>query len=307
MLTVGSLFAGIGGFDLGLERAGLEVRWQVEIEPFARHILNKHWPDVPCYEDIREVRGEEVERVDVLCGGFPCQDISSAGKGAGIEGARSGLWSEYARLVGEIRPRYVIVENVALLRRRGLDRVLGDLSLLGYDAEWDRIRASDVGAPHQRARLWIVAYPNGEGEHVGPVDAEVGGASTAVGHSQRVDGGSRGSGRPDPAGSRQRESERALLSPDADGQGRPDAQGGAGPTGASGRRVFVSDPHLGGAHHWTVEPAVGRVAHGVPAGMDRVRGLGNALVPQIAEHIGRRIVEYETGVRLAGDTDTQGV
>lgn len=263
-LRVGSLFSGIGGFDLGLERAGMEVRWQVDNEPFAQHILNKHWPDIPCYSDIRDVRGEEVEPVDILCGGFPCQDISNAGARAGITGQRSSLWKEYARLVGELRPRYVIVENVAALRKRGLDVVLGDLSLLGYDAEWDRIRASDVGAPHQRARLWIVAYP------------------------QRVEL------RQQPGRLSRSDGQEAPVAP-ADGQARSLADADNAGRGEQ-RRAFTAPPQLEATERggwWRTEPDVGRVADGVPARVDRLRGLGNALVPQIAEWIGRQIVAYE--------------
>lgn len=162
-MKVGSLFAGIGGFDLGLERAGFQTAWFCEQDEFCQRVLAKHWPDVPCYPDIRELKGSDVEPVEILCGGFPCQDLSYAGRGAGIEGERSGLWSEYARLVGELRPRYVLVENVPALLTRGLGRVLGDLAALGYDAEWDCIPASAVGAPHRRDRIWIVAYPSSEG------------------------------------------------------------------------------------------------------------------------------------------------
>jgi DNA (cytosine-5)-methyltransferase 1 len=157
-LTVGSLFSGIGGFDRGLERAGMRVVWQSEIDPYACAVLRKHWPDAPNHGDIRAIHFPPVERCDVLCGGFPCQDISNAGKRAGIDGERSGLWSEFARVIGELRPRYVIVENVAALLGRGLERVLGDLAALGFDAEWHCIPASAVGAPHERDRLWIVAH-----------------------------------------------------------------------------------------------------------------------------------------------------
>lgn len=165
-LRVLSLFAGIGGFDLGLERTGgFETVAFCEIDPFCRKVLAKHWPNVRQYEDVRTLTGDALERdglaVDVICGGFPCQDISAAGSKAGISGERSGLWREYARLIREIRPRYVIVENVAALLDRGLGDVLGDLASLGYDAEWHCIPASAVGAPHRRDRIWIVAHPNG--------------------------------------------------------------------------------------------------------------------------------------------------
>lgn len=167
MYQVLDLFSGIGGFSLGLERTGgFKTVAFCEIEPFCKKVLNKHWPDVPIYDDIKGLTYETLQRdgitPDVLCGGFPCQDISTAGKGAGIDGERSGLWSEYARLVGEIRPRYVIVENVAALLGRGIGRVLGDLAAIRYDAEWSCIPGCAVGAPHERDRLWIVAYPTEE-------------------------------------------------------------------------------------------------------------------------------------------------
>lgn len=165
-LRVLDLFSGIGGFSLGLERTGgFETIAFCEIDPFCRQVLKKHWPDVPCYEDIKLLSGSQLEadgiRPDVICGGFPCQDISSSGAGLGLQGARSGLWMEYARLIGEIRPRHVIVENVAALNFRGLGQVLGDLAAIGYDAEWHTISASSLGACHERDRCWVIAYPEG--------------------------------------------------------------------------------------------------------------------------------------------------
>jgi hypothetical protein len=142
VLSVGGLFSGIGGLELGLERAGMRVLWHCEQDPFCRAVLKRHWPDNPCFPDVREVRGAEVPRVDLLCGGFPCQDVSAAGRRAGILGERSGLWAEFARLVRELRPRYVLVENVPGLLVRGLGDVLGDLADDGYDAEWDGIPAA---------------------------------------------------------------------------------------------------------------------------------------------------------------------
>ncbi|MCP4449686.1 MAG: DNA cytosine methyltransferase, partial [Myxococcales bacterium] len=125
-MNILSLFAGIGGLELGLERAGLgTTRWQVELEPFNRKVLAAHWPDAERFADVRDVSAEDFPGCDVICGGFPCQDISLAGKGEGIDGQRSGLWREFARLIGEIRPRIVVVENVPDLAVRGLGRVLG--------------------------------------------------------------------------------------------------------------------------------------------------------------------------------------
>ena len=255
-----SLFAGIGGFDLGLARAGMQTVAFCEIDPFACRVLAKHWPEVPIYEDIRTLTADWLAEMglwpDVICGGFPCQDISYAGKGAGISGERSGLWREYARLIGEIRPRYVIVENVAALLGRGLGDVLGDMAALGYDAEWHCIPASAVGAPHRRDRIWIVAYPSGErcGERRGnceryPVRSAGCGKTLADANLPRLEIG---------------ESIASHHGPE--------------------RKAVV------GGGWWDVEPDVGRVAHGVPGRVDRLRSLGNAVVPQIAEIIGRAIM-----------------
>jgi DNA (cytosine-5)-methyltransferase 1 len=165
------IFSGIGGFSLGLERTGgFETVAFCEIDPYCRRVLAKHWPGVPCYEDVRELTAERLAAdgiaVDVIAGGFPCQDISEAGLRTGLQGARSGLWREYSRLVGELRPRFVIVENVSELLRNGLGDVLGDLAKVGYDAEWHSIPALAVGADHIRERIWIVAYPNCAGAEV---------------------------------------------------------------------------------------------------------------------------------------------
>ena len=165
-LRVLDLFSGLGGFSLGLEKTGgFETVAFCEIEDYPRHVLAKHWPKVPCYHDVRELSAARLAAdgiaVDVICGGFPCQDISHAGFGAGLAGERSGLWREYARLIGEIRPQFVIVENVAALLDRGMDTVCGDLAELRYDAEWSTVSACSMGAPHMRQRVFIVAYPYG--------------------------------------------------------------------------------------------------------------------------------------------------
>jgi len=160
-----SVFAGIGGFDLGLERAGWQCVGQVEIDPFCRRVLAKHWPNVVRFEDVREVTGELIRErcgdVDAVVGGFPCQDISFAGAGAGLDGDRSGLWRELYRLICELRPRFALMENVAALLNRGMGRVLADLARIRYDAEWSIVSACSMGAPHMRRRVFIVAYPYG--------------------------------------------------------------------------------------------------------------------------------------------------
>lgn len=154
------LFAGIGGFSLGLKRTGgFETVGFCEIDPYAQAILRKNWTGVPVYPDVTNLEAKDVGPVQVICGGFPCQDISSAGKGAGLDGQRSRLWWDFARLIGEFRPEWVIIENVSVLRTRGLDRVLWSLAEIGYDAEWHCIPATYVGANHSRDRIWIIAYP----------------------------------------------------------------------------------------------------------------------------------------------------
>lgn len=166
-MNVFDIFSGIGAFSLGLERAGMRTIGFCESDYFCRRILKKHWPAVRCYDDVKQLTAERLRAdgigpIDVVCGGWPCQDISVAGKGAGLGGKRSGLWTHFARIIGDIRPLYVCMENVSVLTSRGLDRILGDLAALGFDAEWHCIPASAVGAPHRRDRIWIVANASGE-------------------------------------------------------------------------------------------------------------------------------------------------
>ena len=301
-MNVGSLFSGIGGFDLGFERAGMRISWQVELDPYCRAVLARHFPDAARFEDAREVGARNLDPVDLLCGGFPCQDLSAAGRGAGIDGARSGLWSEFARIVRELRPRYVVVENVpALLTGKGkrwergpIGRVLGDLAEARYDAEWACLSAGEFGAPHLRKRVWIVAYP--------ARDAEAGAAAEPRPERQRAGAGG--------------ERSRAAEVADADAQRQPrrtgevcEPAGRRQPAERGGKGADVPDADreqhegraqaLGGSasaelrDHWAAEPGVGRVADGVPRRVDRLAALGNALVPQIAEWIGHRILDYE--------------
>ena len=278
-LKVLDLFSGIGGFSLGLERTGgFETVAFCEIEDFPRRVLAKHWPSVPCYRDVRELTAERLAAdgiaVDVICGGFPCQDISTAGKGAGLAGERSGLWSEIARLVGELRPRYVIVENVSALLGRGLGTVLGDLAEIGYDAEWHCIPASHVGAPHRRDRIWIVAYPalmqcNGRNDNTAICMESK--TSTKLGNS---------CGAETLANAFIPRWERGLH------------------RWANSQRESLAG-HLGRCRSmdgqpienwWSTEPDVGRVANGIPDRSHRLKSLGNAVVPQIPELIGNAIL-----------------
>tara|TARA_Y100000593_G_C4315466_1_gene340631 strand:- start:190 stop:951 length:762 start_codon:yes stop_codon:yes gene_type:complete len=159
-IKIGSLFSGIGGFELGLERAipNSSTIWQVEQDKFCQKILNKHWPNAIIYDDVCTVGQHNLEPVDILCGGFPCQDISLAGQLGGIHGKKSGLWWQMHRIISELRPRIAVMENVSNLITMGLPEVLGSLSEIGYNAEWTIISASQFGAPHQRKRIFIVAY-----------------------------------------------------------------------------------------------------------------------------------------------------
>jgi len=163
-MNVLDLFSGIGGLSLGLERAGMRTRAFCELDPFCRRVLAKHWPSVPAYDDVRTLTADRLRQdgisVSAICGGFPCQDISYAGFGAGLSGDRSGLWFEYARLIGELGPDVALVENVTALLDRGMGEVLGTLSDLGYNAIWDNLSACSVGHPHVRRRVFIVAYAN---------------------------------------------------------------------------------------------------------------------------------------------------
>ena len=162
-VAVLDIFSGIGGFSLGLEKTGMKTIAFCEINSFCQKILKKHWQSVPVFSDITILTNKDFKalpKIDVIAGGFPCQDISVAGKGGGIAAKRSGLWKEFARLINEIRPKYAIIENVANLRSQGLISVLQDLWEIGYDAQWHCIPASAFGAPHRRDRIWIVAYPS---------------------------------------------------------------------------------------------------------------------------------------------------
>jgi len=247
-LTFGSLFAGIGGFDLGFERAGMVCKWQVEIDDYANRVLRKHWPDVRRWPDVRTWPQPDTERVDIICGGFPCQDISYAGRGAGLEGERSGLFFEAVRVVRELRPRAVVLENVAALLTRGLDRVLGTLAEIGYDAEWHCIPAAAVGAPHIRDRVFVLAYSNGNGQLQRFVCSAL---------------------------------ERLCGVCEWD-----EAEHGFGSVSKALRAGRLGD-----------FSGVPRMAHGIPAGLDRLRGLGNAVVPQVAEYVGQMVVERLKGLQ----------
>ena len=306
--TFGSLFAGIGGFDLGFERAGFECRWQVEIDDYATKILEKHWPKVHRERDIRECNANNLERVDCIIGGFPCQDISYAGRGAGLDGERSGLFFEAIRLVRELQPRAIVLENVAALLTRGLDRVLGTLAEIGYDAEWHCIPAAAVGAPHIRDRVFVLAYA----EHNGliasteqyPGNQQQQGRtkkSRSTKQSQRGGSGSAISSDVADTGRKLRQSRGVSRSRSDKATVRvkeaSDDQR-CGSDVADSQSVYAQGFNNGSreveswrSSWWELEPAICRVANGIPARVDRLRCLGNAIVPQVAEVVARMAME----------------
>ena len=272
-MTIGSLFSGIGGLELGLEMAipNAQTRWQVEQDAHAQKVLAKHWPNARRHNDVRQVGSKNLEPVDIICGGFPCQDLSIAGKQRGIDGARSGLWSEYARVIRELRPRYVVVENVTALLALGMGRVLGDLAACGYDAIWDCIPAAAVGAHHRRDRLYLVAYANSGCVHPEQkLRQKRTNSAESVRHGQARQMANADSARLE--GYRQTRNARQICPQKATGLFRRS---------------------LGHVTAWQPESNVGRVADGIPDRVDRLKCLGNAVVPQVAAVIGRVIVELE--------------
>jgi DNA (cytosine-5)-methyltransferase 1 len=348
------LFSGIGGFSLAASWVwgdDLDLAGFCELDAYCGKVLKKNFPDVPIYPDIKELRGEWFRNIDLITGGFPCQDISVAGKGAGIDGDRSGLWSEMCRVISEVRPRYALIENVPMLIHRGLERVLLDLAEIGYDAEWQIIGADDVGARHKRKRIWIVAYPDstrlekhgafnpdlswrsgktGSGEEPEektvaypnsdgtkrdqPSNGQRGGimengdtSRETMAHTDNAGSGASADGT-DGNGSQENQGRhrQPFAEPGRHGEtmahtqhaGRHDtgtvphtASVGSSGSGQSqypghqtspgeGETANFIDERIGDI--WAVEPDVGRVANGVPKRVDRLRGLGNAIVPQVA-------------------------
>ena len=396
-LTVGSLFSGIGGLDLGLERAGMEVIWQSEIDPYGCRVLKKHWPEVVNHGNIKEIKWGDVVRPDIICGGYPCQPFSTAGKRNGTDDPRH-LWPWVREAISELRPKYAILENVRGHVSLGLNVVLGEMASIGYDAEWQIVSAASVGAPHRRDRVIIVAYPTqqfsnerGHGDNSGEATERqalqeqargsnsastdpigelanadsfghlrrqsqvfttdrwlnalsvIGSRSTDVANTDSISGhkqhkrqvqqsdalgcsenvadtdssytpnGRQRKGlqsqdtswRDDRSGSGSdtwqvgvgsaRQNTSDMANPDA----RETSRGLGGVSTDTGQVREQRDYARGEESHagrqwWATEPDVGRVAHGVPSRVDRLRGLGNAVVPQVAELIGRMVIDYDS-------------
>jgi DNA (cytosine-5)-methyltransferase 1 len=337
-LTVGSLFSGIGGLDLGLERAGMEVIWQSEIDPYGCRVLKKHWPEVVNHGNIKEINWGDVVRPNIICGGYPCQPFSTAGKRNGTDDPRH-LWPWVREAISELRPKYAILENVRGHVSLGLNVVLGEMASIGYDAEWQIVSAASVGAPHRRDRVIIVAYPNSrrqqerqsESEQTPGLSCGCEQCANTIGQLANSDN-SRcvhrqshifttdrwlnalsliGSGCTDVANtdsiSGHEQHQRQVQQFNALGcsevvadPSQQHSNGEPNNTRYSERPETVSQSRDSGwaqrASNWKVEPDVGRVANGIPSRVDRLRGLGNAVVPQVAELIGRMVIDYDTNL-----------
>ena len=298
-MKFGSLFTGIGGLDLGLEASGMECVWQVEYENFCKEVLKERWPDVKRYEDIFEVNAEELESVDLICGGFPCQPVSQAGKRAGTSDER-WLWPEFARIIRTIKPKWVVAENVTGLLSantgRAFAEVLRDLAESGYDAVWDVFPSggpSGVGAPHRRERIFIIAkLADSESKRHRRRDSEKRRIKERELQQSKQRGDKMGSeveGRCEPHG-------KTITDSNSERLEREKRKGKAGkkgkPKGYSSQRS-----------QWATEPNVGRVADGIPNRLHRLKALGNAVVPQVTEKIGNMIMKMENKRTLLVDGD----
>ena len=315
------LFSGIGGFARGFEATGsIETTCFVEQDPYCQAVLRHHWPDVPILGDIRDVKGCELPiQPDVICGGFPCQPFSQAGKQLAQDDPRH-LWPEMFRLIRECRPAWVVGENVAGLIKLGLDEVLSDLEGEGYATRTFNLPACAVGAPHIRQRLWIIAHADSQGEPDKPFDDGAGSGQLGFGFVADTDNADRrrgterrqvgdgelelhGEERPakDVAdtkrprtgveahrgGRQERESPNTLkpkILPQGNGPGSPERASASGNDGSRRPKDY-----------WQSEPAVGRLADGIPNRVSQLRALGNTIIPQIAEEIGHAIVAATKG------------
>jgi DNA (cytosine-5)-methyltransferase 1 len=331
VITIASFFSGVGGLELGLEQAlDAQTVFQCERDPYALKILEQHWPSAVRHNDITTLRGSDIPHADVWCGGFPCQDISVAGKQEGINGSRSGLFFEWMRLVREVRPRFIVMENVpAILAGDNLGPVLGALAEAGYDAERDVLGAWQVGAPHRRDRWFIIAWRAELGRTV--ADADEGhqqqeralrAGRHAADHGCAHELADADGGRCEELGLAQHAGQQGARGHLADGQGARGRRDGPAGTiarelhaepgdgdelgdGADAQRERLEGLEQAGpaarsvdrpGHGrdpgwWEVEPDVGRVVDGVPSRVDRLRCLGNAVVPACAYVIGARLRE----------------
>jgi len=321
-MTFGSLFAGIGGFDLGLERAGMECRWQVEIDDYASRVLAKHWPHVTRWGDVRTFpAGDQADwAVDLICAGVPCQPVSNAGKQKGADDER-WMWGEALRVVADLQPRFFVAENpIGILNHdsgrtfRGLLRALASV---GYVCEWHVIAAADVGALHLRQRVWLVAHSDSVSCTERKPRRACGclSATSARSQGRQNEGqawavaGDCGADVADTNGTGREQRRRPITAAQTHSASECGCQDcGLRSWGTRAREAFADAEHSGrqgrdsqgqgagatvSSGWWLSEPDVGRVAHGIPNRVDRLRCLGNAVVPQIVELIGRAILQAE--------------
>ena len=312
-MKICSLFSGIGGLELGLEWAGLgETLWQVEQDKYCLEVLAKHWPNAERFNDVRSIGIEDIRGAELLCGGFPCQDISVAGSGAGLAGSRSSLWWEFDRLVGLVLPRVVVIENVPAIVGRGLSEVLCSLASRGYASEWDIISAASIGASHRRDRLFIIAHKDDTDSDGGrrevkrePEHQEQQGAPRreldGLGQERRRTGADNA---PDADGgdiwdqSERNEGRRLDVQAGRKAKLVDDGEAGHAPdTGGEGleerqrkTRERTFSP-IAGSDGRPIESRVCPVANGIPRRVAKLRALGNAVVPQVAYQVGLRVQE----------------
>jgi DNA (cytosine-5)-methyltransferase 1 len=310
MLTVGSLFSGIGGLDLGLERAGFKVIWQSEIDPYCNKVLKKHWPEVPNHGNIKDIDWATVERPNVVCGGYPCQPFSLAGRRQGTDDPRH-LWPWVRTAISELRPDYAVLENVRGHLTMGGIEVIGELAEIGYDAEWRIVSAAGLGAPHRRDRLIIVAYPNDARGRTPERGINAVGSQEVQERENVAQFGLGGYGT-DLADTASKGLERAvgqvieghrngftyggaeMADTDSEQLGQRRQSQHARQARPIWKHNGTGQARYDGWQWWEVEPDVGRVADGVSHRVDRLRGLGNAVVPQVAEYIGHLIMAAES-------------
>ena len=369
-LTVGSMFSGIGGLDLGLQRASMEIKWQIENEPYCIKVLEKHWPGVKRYGDIKEIKGKELEPVDIIAGGFPCQGMSVSGARKGFKDDRSGLFFEMSRIIGETRPKYILIENVPGLISKGLGTIIDDLRIQGYKTLRPiLIEVASVGAPHKRERIFILAYSRyriggdvritkGGGEFqkkrsentntsCGPNKQSKVLANPESNNKRNADEKNKtiiGNGAQEQVG-RCRSNPRNEINSDSKGKGvgglseqpREKSNDPIGicenvsdpnKTKTTRQRQYggkiLPIPESGGfsigslSQRWSGECRLGRIINGVSCGLDecgewecqmpravtkqkngkkRLQAIGNAIVPQVAEYLGRLIIEFDKQVK----------
>lgn len=305
-MIYGSLFSGIGGFDLGFDRAGMQCAWQVEIDPFCRSALAKQWPDVPKFKDVRNVGRHNLAAVDLICGGFPCQPHSLAGKRRGAEDDRN-LWPEYRRIVAELRPRWVVAENVPGIRTTILDEVLSDLEGLDYTVRTVDLPAVAFDAWHRRHRIFIVAHSNSDRRRADEQGRGAQGRAFAWGNGAH-DADSDGPGRNgQKVAVRQQSQGKAnahpIWPPIANGE-KPGLsnwqQTGLGEDAEEvSRHMAQPRPERRDSAQWPPEPGLARVVYGFPSRLDsrrakqRIAALGNTIVPVVAQFVGELILAVE--------------